>query len=327
MKKIFLLIFCLILLLCGCGKYNENSFIRDYQKKIQKLKSYKLSGKLEIVNNNDVYDYDIVVSYKKNNKYKVYIKNDSNEHEQYILRNNDGVYLLTPSLNKSFKFQSDWPYNSSQVYILSSLLKDLESDDNVLYEEIDKKYILSSTVDYPNNTNLLSQRITFSEEILPEKVSVYDKDGNECITLKISKIDFKNKLKEEDFDIDDIESNSETTTTSGIDEVMYPMYLPVGTKFKSEETIKSDESERVILTFSGDKSFILIEEASLVPDELEVTTTSGELVFYENILGSLNESSLNWSMNGKDYYLIGNNMSNDEILKVASSMNVAAITK
>ena len=108
---------------------------------------------------------------------------------------------------------------------------------------------------------------------------------------------------------------------------MYPMYLPVGTKFKSEETIKSDESERVILTFTGDKSFILIEEASLVPDELEVTTTSGELVFYENILGSLNESSLNWSMNGKDYYLIGNNMSNDEILKVASSMNVAAITK
>ena len=32
-------------------------------------------------------------------------------------------------------------------------------------------------------------------------------------------------------------------------------------------------------------------------------------------------------MNGKDYYLIGSNMSNDEILKVASSMNVASITK
>ena len=105
------------------------------------------------------------------------------------------------------------------------------------------------------------------------------------------------------------------------------MYLPIGTKFKSEETIKTDESERVILTFSGDKSFILIEEASLVPNELKVTSTSGELVFYENILGTLNESSLNWTMNGKDYYLIGNNMSNDELLKVASSMSVVAISK
>ena len=306
---------------------DSKGVIKKYKNILEKNSYYTMSGQMDIVSNEEMYNYDINVLYLKPDYYRVSLVNKQSNHEQIILKNKNGTFVVTPSLNKSFKFQSDWPYNSSQVYILSSLLKDLESDDNVLYEEVDKKYVLSSTVDYPNNTNLLSQRITFSEEILPEKVSVYDKDGNECITLKISKIDFKNKLKEEDFDIDDIESNSETTTTSGIDEVMYPMYLPVGTKFKSEETIKSDESERVILTFSGDKSFILIEEASLVPDELEVTTTSGELVFYENILGSLNESSLNWSMNGKDYYLIGNNMSNDEILKVASSMNVAAITK
>ena len=306
---------------------DSKSVIKKYKNILEKNSYYTMSGQMDIVSNEEMYNYDINVLYLKPDYYRVSLINKQSNHEQIILKNKNGTFVVTPSLNKSFKFQSDWPYNSSQVYILSSLLKDLESDDNVLYEEVDKKYVLSSTVDYPNNTNLLSQRITFSEELLPEKVSVYDKDGNECITLKISKIDFKNKLKEEDFNIDDIESSSETTTTSGIDEVMYPMYLPVGTKFKSEETIKSDESERVILTFSGDKSFILIEEASLVPDELEVTTTSGELVFYENILGSLNESSLNWSMNGKDYYLIGNNMSNDEILKVASSMNVAAITK
>ena len=306
---------------------DSKGVIKKYKNTLEKNSYYTMSGQMDIVSNEEMYNYDIKVLYLKPDYYRVSLINKQSNHEQIILKNKNGTFVVTPSLNKSFKFQSDWPYNSSQVYILSSLLKDLESDDNVLYEEVDKKYVLSSTVDYPNNTNLLSQRITFSEEILPEKVSVYDKDGNECITLKISKIDFKNKLKEEDFNIDDIESSSETTTTSSIDEVMYPMYLPVGTKFKSEETIKSDESERVILTFSGDKSFILIEEASLVPDELEVTTTSGELVFYENILGSLNESSLNWSMNGKDYYLIGNNMSNDEILKVASSMNVAAITK
>ena len=48
---------------------------------------------------------------------------------------------MTPSLNKSFKFQSEWPYNSSQAYILSSLLKDLENDSNVILEEKEDKYI------------------------------------------------------------------------------------------------------------------------------------------------------------------------------------------
>ena len=124
-----------------------------------------------------------------------------------------------------------------------------------------------------------------------------------------------------------MESEESTKTTSTIDQVVYPMYLPLGTKFKSEETIKTDKEERVILTFTGDKSFILIEEASVRPEEFEVTTTSGELVFYENILGTLSESSLNWTMDGKDYYIIGTNLTNEELLKVASSTSVVSLTK
>ena len=314
-------------MLVGCSKTSSKDIIKKYKNKIEKESYYTMSGQMDIVSNEEMYNYEINVLYLKPDYYKVSLINKQSNNEQIILKNNSGTFVVTPSLNKSFKFQSDWPYNSSQVYTLSSLLKDLENDDNVLYEENDDKYILTSTVNYPNNINLLSQRITFNKDFLPEKASVYDKDGNECITLKISKIDFENKLNEKDFSIDNIPVTNETEVSKSIDEIMYPMYLPVGTKFKSEETIKGEETERVILTFSGDKSFILIEELSLVPDELEVTATSGELVFYENILGSLNESSLNWSMNGKDYYLIGNNMTNDELLKVASSIGVVAITK
>ena len=201
MKKIFLLIFCLILLLCGCGKYNENSFIRDYQKKIQKLKSYKLSGKLEIVNNNDVYDYDIVVSYKKNNKYKVYIKNDSNEHEQYILRNNDGVYLLTPSLNKSFKFQSDWPYNNSQIYLLNSILNDIKNDDKLKFKIKNSKYIVTCKVNYNNNKKLSYEKIVFDKRLIIQNIKIYDKDGIVRMNMKFKNIDYSPIFKDNYFDL------------------------------------------------------------------------------------------------------------------------------
>jgi len=306
---------------------DSKTVIKKFENNIEKEKYYTLTAQMDIVSNEEMYNYNVSVEYLKPDYYKVVLTNSQSNHEQIILKNKNGTYVVTPSLNKSFKFQSDWPYNTSQVYILSSLLKDLLDDDNVLYEKKDNNYILSSTVNYPNNTNLLSQKIIFNEDFLPDKVIVYDKEGNECITLKISKIDFKTKIDEKTFEIDSISLSGESEVSKSIDEIVYPMYLPIGTKFKSEETIKTDESERVILTFSGDKSFILIEEASLVPNELKVTSTSGELVFYENILGTLNESSLNWTMNGKDYYLIGNNMSNDELLKVASSMSVVAISK
>ena len=105
------------------------------------------------------------------------------------------------------------------------------------------------------------------------------------------------------------------------------MYLPTGTKLQSEETVKTNNSERIILTFTGDKSFTLIEEVSKTPKEFEVTSTSGELVFYENVLGSLTDTSINWSMNGKDYYIIGDNLTNEELLKVAASTSVVSLTK
>ena len=126
MKKIILSILVVaVLLVTGCGKYGENDVINDLEKKINKLSGYKLDGDLEIVNNDEVYNYKVETSYKKDDLYKVSLTNTSNNYEQVILKNTDGVYVLTPSLNKSFKFQSDWPNSNSQIYLLQSIIDDI----------------------------------------------------------------------------------------------------------------------------------------------------------------------------------------------------------
>ena len=306
---------------------DSNTAIKKYKKLLNDNTMYKLTGEMDIVSNEELYHYTVTVDYMEGDYYKTSLVNKDNRHEQIILKNENGVFVVTPSLNKSFKFQSEWPYNSSQAYILSSLLKDLENDSNVTFEEKEDKYILNSTVNYPNNTALISQKITFDKDMKPQLVEVYNKEGIANITFKISKIDFKPDFKEEHFDVESNASEECCKDVSKIDEIVYPMYLPTGTKFKSEETVKSKDSERVILTFTGDKSFILIEEASKAPKDFEVTSVSGELVFYENVLGTLSDSSLNWTMNGKDYYIIGDNLSNEELLKVASSTSVVSLTK
>ena len=117
MKKVFCAL-CLCLFLVGCGNYSSKDATKDLEKKIDNLKSYELIGELSITNNDDVYKYDVDASYKKDDDFRVSLKNKTNNHEQIILKNETGVYVLTPSLNKSFKFQSDWPYNNSQAYLL-----------------------------------------------------------------------------------------------------------------------------------------------------------------------------------------------------------------
>lgn len=101
MKKILIGLIITLLLVTGCGKNSESSIVSDLDKKINKAEAYKLDGKLEIVNNDDVYNYDIEVSYKKDNYYKVLLTNKANDHTQIILKNDDGVYVLT---NKGITF-------------------------------------------------------------------------------------------------------------------------------------------------------------------------------------------------------------------------------
>ena len=313
------------MLLFGCSNTDSSKVVSEFKKAIDTNK-YEMIGQMDIVSNEELYHYDVSVDYMKGDYYKVSLINKDNKHEQIILKNEEGVYVITPELNKSYKFQSEWPYNSSQVYLLASLLKDLEDDSNVVLEDREDGYMLTSSVNYPNNSSLVSQKILFDNEYLPKQVEVYNKDGIVNITFKITKIDLKPKFDKEIFDIKGSVSE-ECCSVSKIDTVVYPMYLPQGTLFKNEETIKTEESERVILTFGGDKSFILIEEASKAPEEFEVTTTSGELVFYENVLGNLTGTTLNWTQDGKDYYIISENLTNEELLKVASSTSAVALTK
>ena len=41
---------CLSLMLCGCGKTNPKDVIKDFKNDVSKIKSYKVTGTMEISN-------------------------------------------------------------------------------------------------------------------------------------------------------------------------------------------------------------------------------------------------------------------------------------
>ena len=203
-KLLFLIMFALMFVLGGCGKVSENDVIKDLTKKINNSKAYYIEGTLEIVNNEDVYTYDVEVSYAKKDNYKVNLVNTVNNHEQIILRNSDGVYVVTPRINKSFKFQSDWPYNNSQVYLLTPLLEDITNDDNREFTKIADGYKIVVAANYPNNPKLVKQEILLDKKINIKKVTVMDTNGNPQITMKFEKIDLNSKFDDDYFDLKEI---------------------------------------------------------------------------------------------------------------------------
>lgn len=341
MKKIFLGIFLCLIFLTGCGKKSDGDVLKSYTSAVEKAKSYYLNGKMELVNNEDVYTYDISVSYEANDNYKIELVNTVNNHEQVILRNSEGVYVVTPSLNKSFKFQSDWPYNNSQVYLLSSLLDDINNDEERVFEIKDNEYVFTTRVNYPNSPKLEKQKIYFNANNLPTRVEVLDKDGNVEIKMVFNKIDLKADFNDTYFDLSSIldteikeenneeQKNTETETkeTATIDDIIYPMYLPTNTYLANQEKVKVDNGERLILTFAGDSSFVLVEETVSITNSPEIIPTYGEVELIGASLAVINDNSANWFSNGIEYYVVSDTMDSSEILEVAKSISVLPVGK
>lgn len=331
MKKIIGIFVFFMLFVTGCGKYGEKEILRDLNKNINGLKAYYLEGKMEIINNEDVYKYDVKVSFKEDDYYKVSLKNESNNHEQIILKNDDGVYVLTPSLNKSFKFESEWPYNNSQVYLLKSLVEDINNDKSYKFEEKDNNYIFTSTVNYPNNRTLINQKVYFDKDLNIKEVHVLNESGNTEIKMTFTSVDKKPTFNDDYFSL---QKNLETAVieeeinpVTNIDDAVFPMFLPENTTLKSQDVIAKDNGERVILTFGGDKPFILIEETVGIEDELEIIPTLGEPTLLIDTIGALSEDSISWISKGMQYYITSNSMTQDELLTIAKSISTIPVMK
>lgn len=338
MKKIIFIILGLFLL-TGCGGVDKDRLINNFVDLVDGSKSYYLKGDMEIYNGEDTFSYKVDVYYMDDDYFKVEMVNNVNNNEQIILRDKEAVYVVTPSLNKSYKFTSEWPYNSSQAYILSTLVKDIKNDDSVTFEEIDGEYVLKVKVNYPNNGELTYQKLYFDNKMNLKAVDVFDKDDILAISVKFNKINYKAKLKEEDFNIDTIvdkkvsnEANTEsevsksedetTEETASLEDVIYPLYVPVDTYLKEKEMVNTENGERAILTFNGAKNFVLIEETAVTNQEFETVPVFGDPLLISDTIGVMSSNSLSWTDDNVNYYLASNDMSSDEILTVANSLNV-----
>ena len=347
MKKIFILFGVLLFTITGCGEYKLEDAIKDFSKSVENSKSYKVNGTMEISSGEEIFTYSIDTYYLKDDYYKVILVNQTNNHEQIILKNADGLYVVTPSLNKSFKFDSVWPDNSSQAYILQNLVNDIKNDSSATLEKKDNEYIIRSKVNYPNNEELSYQKIHFDKNMNLNKVEVYNNEDIVKIKVNFKAIDLKAKLSEDDFVLNDLidepninetqnnDNCSEETckeesnnceegkceeTSSTLDSIIYPLYIPSETHLSSSETVSTETGQRVILTFSGDKNFVIVEEKAVASNDFEVVPVFGDPLMLNDTVGALSSNSISWHANDISYYLVSSDLTANEMVNVAKSL-------
>lgn len=331
MKKNWFLLLAgllVVLALSACGSKTQEDVVKDLDKKLEDVKGYKAEAKMTLQMGTDPQTYEIEVWHKDPDFYRVNLKNAQKEQSQMILRNNDGVFVLTPALNKSFRFQSDWPQNSSQAYLYESLVKDIMEDKEAKFSATKDHYLFETKTRYQNNQMLPVQEIKLKKsDLSPVSVKVMDPDKNALVTVEFSNVKFNASFDKKDFDMQKNMTGAqlEVPVMAEVEDqeftVKYPQMDMADVKLVDEQEMKTEDGKLVVLTYDGEKSFTLVQEkAAVMPTSSVVTSVKGEPVDLGFTIGALSDNTISWTYQGVDYMIASNDLSPEEMSDIARSV-------
>ncbi|WP_100406105.1 LolA family protein [Bacillus solitudinis] len=315
------------IVLVGCGEKTQEDIINDLDEKLTEMAGYKADATMTLETGKEPQVYDVNVWFQRESYYRVALTNQNKDQSQIILRNDDGVFVLTPALNKSFRFQSDWPTNSSQVYLYESLIHDILMDPERTFTATDNEYVFQTNTNYQNK-NLSAQEITLNKKDLsPIQVKIMNTDLDVLVQLDFTSFELDPSFNEGDFDMErnmtGAQMEAEPTLAEPTEpmQVLYPMYTPQGTQLELSQNIASENGDRVVMQYKGEQSFTLIQEQSqVVPASTPMNMSQGEPVDLGFTVGVMTDESIMWSNDGVDFLLASSELDAEEMMAIARSV-------
>lgn len=305
----------------------EKPFEDRLQQTLGSLNSYLLEGVMEVAEGEDTKSYDVSVKYLKQDDqdyFRVAMKDSGMNQEQEIIRNAEGVFVVTPTLNQIFKFQGNWPSNSLKPYLLQSM-REIAADESAQIEQTEEGYQISAGVNYPNNRNFTQQEMVFSDDLKIKSVQIFDDDHVLQMKMLFSKVDYEPGLTAEDFQVpQQLEKETAAEPITDEDLPLMPMET-FGAVLSSSSVVENDGKVQYVLEYTGEKNFTIVEEVAESEETTQTIIMSGSLVDGLNMVGRYDGNHMTSVINSVRYTIYSDDLSEEEMSAVLQSMQVVVM--
>ncbi|SOC18527.1 outer membrane lipoprotein-sorting protein [Ureibacillus xyleni] len=329
----FIVMLLSVLVLAACGEDSQEEVLKDLNDKWNDVKGYELDATMEIKTGNEPRVYDVNVWHTQPDFYRVKVTQQGEDVTQMIIRNKEGVFVVTPSLRKTYKFQSEWPKQNSQAYLIGALAEDLLADDKVEMKEDEKNYIFTAATRNNHKSIMPTQKITVDKKtMLPKSVSVLNEAQEEQLLITFKNIDLGMQHKESEYAVEKFTDDAEDKSTASAEvetkemQTYYPVLDWDSTKLVDEKTVSEDGIERKILTFEGDKSFTLVQQPIVYEEDSTLPVFApGDPADLGFTIGAITDKSISWERDGVSFFIASNNLTKDEMMEVAASVTAGGL--
>ena len=308
-KKIIAGILAALVLILAAFKlfYNKDNAPKKIMEVRENLTSYHMEGNMEMNSHGDKRDFLVVVDYKKdgeNDLFRISLFDKNINQEQIMLRNKEGVYVLTPSLNQVYSFKGDYPLNSQKPYLYHSMLQALDGDYNI--EKVSDGYLLSFTPKYENSPTWVKEDVKLSSDFKPVWVNIYDNNNSIVCAINFTKVEFGVDLKDDDFPpIPNL--NQKKKEEKGKEKGEYPDIL---------HTFNSEEEPNVKANKNNSFQNLFTMNGNLLRKREDLNERNGDYVYKELSL----DNSINSDKNiaSKIVYITKSDIDKNEITEESS---------
>ena len=305
----------------------EKPFEDRLQQTLGSLNSYLLEGVMEVAEGEDTKSYDVSVKYLKQDDqdyFRVAMKDSGMNQEQEIIRNAEGVFVVTPTLNQIFKFQGNWPSNSLKPYLLQSM-REIAADESAQIEQTEEGYQISAVVTYPNNRNFTQQEMVFSDDLKIKSVQIFDDDHVLQMKMLFSKVEYEPGLTAEDFQVpQQLEKETAAEPITDEDLPLMPMET-FGAVLSNSSVVENDGKVQYVLEYTGEKNFTIVEEVAESEETTQTIIMSGSLVDGLNMVGRYDGNHMTSVINSVRYTIYSDDLSEEEMSAVLQSMQVVVM--
>ena len=332
-----LFLFVTILVLSACGAESKEDVVKKLSNKWVDTKGYELAAEMSILTGDEPRVYDVEVWHTKPDFYRVQVSDTNAENTQMIVRNTEGVFVVTPALNKTYKFQSKWPTENSQAYLIGSLANDIKKDKTATFKEEGDNYVFETKTSNNHKSMLPYQKIYINKKtLLPTNVSILNENKEEQIHITFSKVSLGKTRAAAEYKIEQTPAPKADGTegtivaSAEIDDSEFETYYPL-LKWEQvhnidEKLMEVDGEKRVILTYSGDKEFTIIQQRSEAGDSSIIPVFSpGDPVDLGVAIGAITDHSLSWEQEGMSFFIASSTLTKEEMIEVAASMTTGGL--
>ena len=326
MKKILVAFATAVILISGLLFYKMSH--PSIMKKVENIKdemvSYQLQATMKMLDGEDLRTFQVMSAYLKDDEQELFcvsLEDQSSKQKQRIIRNADGVFVIAPSLNRAFQFQSEWPYNSFKPYIMQTVMKVFDSD----YDEqkLEGGYQISAALSYPSDPRVTHMDAVFDNDLNLKNVTLYDENEAEIVMLDVNQFEWNLALDKKMFEV-----NSQMETAANVsytlDLPLYPLDC-LGNELVDQTKAKINGSEKHILKFSGDEYFTLVENVMDSSEEFVIEPMRGDVLEVSGGIAILSDEVVSLLEGDVMCQVFSDQLSTEEKLQVISSMQNSVV--